>query len=324
MKVLRITLHRVCAMAAGIAAVFILMVVPTSAASRSAPDPDDSIFPLIVDFHVSSIDFLNEEYAEPVIFGAYCLSGDANALLRTHVVPPDVRPYGVFEPVTLTLDILNSVYSGIQARAVISEETAPEAEPFSGDSDGFMPEMNIVLAAVLVHVPEDTDSEETRTPDEHEDSSEPVAAEDEPEEGLENDAQIPYVAETAVSYIWPTQGEVTSRFGYRSASVGSTNHMGIDIGGDYGQSIYAAGAGEVIVSGWSDSYGYVVQIMHENGYVTLYCHCSKLLVSVGDAVLQGQEIARMGATGIASGTHLHFEILIDGVNVDPLPYLPSF
>lgn len=140
-------------------------------------------------------------------------------------------------------------------------------------------------------------------------------------DGAENfEADQPVVA--VLSYIWPTQGEVTSRFGRRSASVGSTNHKGADIGGSNGQPIYAAGAGEVIVSGWSDSYGYIVQIEHENGHITLYCHCSKLLADVGDTVYQGQEIARMGATGIASGAHLHFEIIIDGVNVDPLLYLP--
>ena len=132
---------------------------------------------------------------------------------------------------------------------------------------------------------------------------------------------LPYIS--GCEYRWPAQGEITSTFGYRRASVGSTNHKGLDIGGSYGQSIFAADEGEVIVSEWSNSYGYVVRIMHTNGHITLYCHCSSLLVRAGDTVAQGQEIARMGATGMASGTHLHFELIIDGVNVDPLLYLPE-
>ena len=125
------------------------------------------------------------------------------------------------------------------------------------------------------------------------------------------------------AYILPASGVLTSRFGYRKTSIGSSNHKGIDISGFYGEPIHAAGGGEVIVSGWSDSFGYVIHIQHDNGDVTLYSHCSKLLVGVGERVDQGQEIARMGQTGIASGVHLHFELIVNGVNVDPLLYLPN-
>ena len=125
------------------------------------------------------------------------------------------------------------------------------------------------------------------------------------------------------SYIWPAIGNMTSPFGYRNATVGSRNHKGIDICGKLRDPIFAADGGEVTVSRWSSSYGYVTQITHENGHVTMYCHCSKLLVSEGDTVSQGQEIALMGGTGLATAIHLHFELLIDGVNVDPLLYLPE-
>ena len=127
---------------------------------------------------------------------------------------------------------------------------------------------------------------------------------------------------TGSAYIWPADGTLTSRYGYRSASVGSSNHKGIDISGMYGDPIYAAAAGEVIVSGWSNSFGYVIHIQHDNGDVTIYSHCSALLVSVGERVDQGQDIAKMGKTGIASGVHLHFELLINGQNVNPQSYLP--
>jgi len=137
------------------------------------------------------------------------------------------------------------------------------------------------------------------------------------------DAQEADTAQAPASaYIWPASCTLTSRFGYRSTSVGSSNHKGIDLSGPYGDSIYAAGGGEVIVSGWSNSFGYVIQIQHDNGDVTLYSHCSKLLVSVGERVDQGQEIAKMGQTGIASGVHLHFELIVGGVNVNPLSFLP--
>ena len=128
--------------------------------------------------------------------------------------------------------------------------------------------------------------------------------------------------ESASAYIWPADGTLTSRYGYRSTSVGSSNHKGIDISGMYGDPIYAAADGEVIVSGWSNSFGYVIHIQHDNGDVTLYSHCSALLVSVGERVDQGQDIAKMGKTGIASGVHLHFELLINGQNVNPQSYLP--
>jgi len=134
-------------------------------------------------------------------------------------------------------------------------------------------------------------------------------------------AEFPVTASTG-AYIWPTQGNLSSRFGRRSTSVGSTNHKGIDITGPFGHPIYAADGGEVIVSGWSSSFGLVVEIRHDNGHVTLYSHCSELLVGVGERVRQGQQIAQMGRTGIASGIHLHFELIINGVNVDPLLHLP--
>jgi len=129
-------------------------------------------------------------------------------------------------------------------------------------------------------------------------------------------------AVSADGYIWPTSGNLTSGFGYRAASVGSTNHKGIDICANTGDPIYAAAEGKVIVSERSSSFGNYIQIQHDNGHVTLYAHCSSLLVSVGERVGQGQRIALMGRTGRATAVHLHFELIINGVNVDPVLYLP--
>ena len=122
------------------------------------------------------------------------------------------------------------------------------------------------------------------------------------------------------SFSWPCTGILTSRFGYRSL-LGSTYHSGIDIGNSYGTSIYASDGGTVTYSGWRGGYGYLVIIDHGNGYQTYYGHNSSLVVSVGEHVYKGQQIARMGSTGVSSGNHCHFGILINGTFVNPLNYL---
>lgn len=123
-------------------------------------------------------------------------------------------------------------------------------------------------------------------------------------------------------YIWPASGNLTSPFGYRNATVGSKNHKGIDICATTGDPIYAADAGEVTFSDWSSSFGYLLEIRHDNGHKTLYAHCSSLIAGVGERVAQGQKIALMGRTGRATAVHLHFELIINGENVDPELYLP--
>jgi len=125
------------------------------------------------------------------------------------------------------------------------------------------------------------------------------------------------------SFIWPTQGRLSSLFGLRRSAVGSSNHRGIDISGPMGTPIFAADGGEVIFSGWSGGgFGFKVLIEHDNGIITLYAHNSLNIAQVGDRVYQGQIIAEMGRTGTATGVHLHFEVIIDGVQVDPLLHLP--
>ena len=126
------------------------------------------------------------------------------------------------------------------------------------------------------------------------------------------------------SFRWPTTGRITSTFGGRSSpgGIGSTNHKGIDIANSYGTAVYAADGGTVTYAGWMGGYGYLVQINHGNGYVTYYGHNSKLLVSVGQHVYKGQQIARMGSTGNSTGNHCHFEVRYNGVAKNPLNYLP--
>ena len=111
---------------------------------------------------------------------------------------------------------------------------------------------------------------------------------------------------------------ITSRFGQRS----SGTHTGLDIASPMGTNIHAAASGTVVTSGWSDyGYGYHVVISHGNGVYTLYGHCSKLYVNVGDVVNQGDTIAAVGSTGNSTGPHLHLEIRVNGQKLNPQYYL---
>lgn len=119
------------------------------------------------------------------------------------------------------------------------------------------------------------------------------------------------------SYIMPTNGRISSNFGSRWGRM----HNGIDIATSIGTPIKASDTGIVIFSGYKDSYGNLVKIDHKNGYVTYYAHCSELLVSEGEAVTQGQIIAKVGNTGNSTGPHCHFEIQKDGVPLNPMSFL---
>ena len=125
------------------------------------------------------------------------------------------------------------------------------------------------------------------------------------------------------SFGWPCNGVITSYFGRRNTGIpgASTYHEAIDIANSYGTPIYASDGGTVIYSGWMGGYGYLVKIDHGNGYVTYYGHNSSLLVSVGEHVHKGQQIARMGSTGISSGNHCDFRIQLNGTFLNPLNYL---
>lgn len=115
----------------------------------------------------------------------------------------------------------------------------------------------------------------------------------------------------------PTTGILSSSYGYRSSGF----HTGIDIANSYGTRINAADGGTVTFAGWNGGYGYCVIINHGNGIETLYAHASKLNVSVGDKVTQGDKIAEMGSTGNSTGNHLHFEVRVNGNHQNPYNYL---
>ena len=95
-------------------------------------------------------------------------------------------------------------------------------------------------------------------------------------------------------------------------------HYGLDLAADEKTPIYAALSGTVRSASQGDSYGNYVILDHQNGFATLYAHCSKLLVQEGETVRKGQKIALVGSTGAATGPHLHFEMIQDGIRLDPL------
>ena len=123
-----------------------------------------------------------------------------------------------------------------------------------------------------------------------------------------------------ISLIKPVSGIISSRFGSRS-SIRSSAHTGLDIAASTGTPIIAAASGTVTFSGRKGSYGYLIVITHSNGVQTYYGHCSKLYVSAGTKVSQGQTIAAVGSTGNSTGPHLHFEIRVNGIAYNPQNYL---
>ena len=118
----------------------------------------------------------------------------------------------------------------------------------------------------------------------------------------------------------PVSGSISSRFGERS-SIRSSLHTGLDIATSSGTGIRATTAGTVTFAGYKGSYGNLIIVNHGNGVETYYAHCSAIYVSPGQAVDSGTTIGAVGATGNATGPHLHFEIRLGGTPVNPQNYL---
>ena len=118
----------------------------------------------------------------------------------------------------------------------------------------------------------------------------------------------------------------TSGYGVRNDPFrgGHAMHAGIDLAGPYGTPIYATADGKVERAGWnSGGYGNLIELDHGRGIETRYGHLSKILISAGQQVKRGQLIAYMGSTGRSTGSHLHYEVRIDGKPVNPIPFMKS-
>ena len=123
------------------------------------------------------------------------------------------------------------------------------------------------------------------------------------------------------TFIIPSDGYLTSKYGWRKLRGQNNFHQAIDIASDKGTPIVAADGGEVIEVGYTSGYGKYCVIRHNEELSTRYAHCDTIDVKVGDIVGQGYIIATMGATGNVTGVHLHFEIIKDGSTVDPMLYI---
>jgi len=124
----------------------------------------------------------------------------------------------------------------------------------------------------------------------------------------------------------PVSGEVTSEFNparmhpilryFRS-------HKGTDIAAPYGTKIVSPAAGVVRSVGWGIGYGLMIEIEHSGGVITRFGHCKSAIVRAGDHVLEGETIGLVGSSGLATGPHVHFEVLVNGTQVDPLTFVAS-
>lgn len=141
-----------------------------------------------------------------------------------------------------------------------------------------------------------------------------------PELALERLAKV---REAENRYMWPLHGRITSYFGRRNLGMGTSNfHRAIDVAAPSGTPITAARSGTVTYAGWSDrGYGNLIKVAHAGDAETWYAHASRIDVSVGDYVNQGDVIGRVGSTGLSTGPHLHFELHEGGEALDPLGFL---
>lgn len=130
---------------------------------------------------------------------------------------------------------------------------------------------------------------------------------------------------TGGTMLWPVPNysRISSKYGYRFHPILHVNkmHTGIDISAASGESILAAADGTVILSAVKGGYGNCVMIDHGGGIVTLYGHCSRLLVSKGQHASRGDQIALVGSTGLSTGPHCHFEVRVNGATTEPMNYL---
>ncbi len=125
--------------------------------------------------------------------------------------------------------------------------------------------------------------------------------------------------------VTPVLGRLTSAYGYRDHPISGQHdfHAGVDISANIGTPVKAFAAGTIDFVGQSDSYGLYIQVRHENGITSFYCHCSELCARKGERVELGQIIAKTGNTGNSTGPHLHLEMKKDGVLINPLHYIQT-
>ena len=209
--------------------------------------------------------------------------------------------------VGICVAILFVLTASVFTTQAVSPSAIPEMEPAVQEE---VPEEN---AAVSVPVSESLPT----TP--------PIMPEQEAESEIESETQT---RSEVRAYIFPledTSVEVTNPYGWQAHPVTKQKslHSGVDLAADYGTNVLAVADGTVLDCSYDAAFGYILTLEHENGVQTQYAHLSEFLVKAGDAVRQGQIIAKTGGSGWSTGSHLHLGVLIDGEAVDPLEALKS-
>lgn len=131
---------------------------------------------------------------------------------------------------------------------------------------------------------------------------------------------------TSIPSIWPVMGKLRSGVGVRSNPFGGSSleyHKGQDISAPSGTPVVAAADGNIVIAGWLRGYGQVVYIDHGNGITTRYGHLSRIDVTEGQTIKQGERLGLVGSTGRSTGPHLHYEVRINGQPASPINYLPA-
>jgi murein DD-endopeptidase MepM/ murein hydrolase activator NlpD len=128
---------------------------------------------------------------------------------------------------------------------------------------------------------------------------------------------------SSIPSVWPLRGLLTSDFGpRRSPARGATSfHEGIDISAPVGSTVVATGDGTVVFAGYKGGYGKMLKVDHGFGVVTTYAHNSEIFVKEGQKVKRGMQLCAVGMTGVTTGAHLHYQVEVDGVPVDPMRYI---
>lgn len=209
--------------------------------------------------------------------------------------------------VGICVAILFVLTASVFTTQAVSPSAIPEMEPAVQEE---IPEENV---AVSVPVSEPLPT----TP--------PIMPEQEAESEIELETQT---RSEAPAYIFPledTSVEVTNPYGWQAHPVTKQKslHSGVDLAADYGTNVLAVADGTVLDCSYDAAYGYILTLAHKDGVQTQYAHLSEFLVKAGDAVRQGQIIAKTGGSGWSTGSHLHLGVLIDGEAVDPLEALKS-
>ena len=165
---------------------------------------------------------------------------------------------------------------------------------------------------------ENQDTENTENTDTPQDGIGGAVETQEPAPVLSEEEQRIQTIKNTTSFIKPVEGTISSKFGLRSPTTATVpkNHTGTDIAANTGTKIKSATDGEVVIASSEGDYGNHLKI--QIGEVSvIYAHCNKLYVKQGDKVIQGQEIAEVGSTGNSTGPHLHFEIRLNEIAIDP-------